>query len=303
MAYLFTNESRHNAYRDLNQLANERGAQIMIANGDMYMGDMRFSQGWNFVDGKITEHNQTFIADAIYCIAPGAGAIKEAKPTDLIVNHPEMDAIGRDKLKQAEIFSEFLAKTLPINRENWQEVAAQIGTDKIVLKPSVGCEGNGVVIIDRDKLTATDIPDNEPYLAQEFVETSAGIPGIVEGRHDLRLILFNGEFKLSFLRSVKSGSYLANATQGATLREMQEADIPAEAFALAKQIDARFASFSPRLCAIDFMFGQDRIYLTEINTRPRFPNSELFTDAYRMKFYTSLLDIILNEVAQRRQAQ
>ena len=120
------------------------------------------------------------------------------------------------------------------------------------------------------------------------MDCSAGVSGIVEGPHDIRLIVMNGEVKLSYLRTPKPGTLLANVAQGGGFRVLAVKDLPAEAVRLAQEVDAIFSSYSPRLVAVDFMFQAGKPYVTEINTRPGFPKPSTFSPEYAIQYYTYL---------------
>ena len=105
-------------------------------------------------------------------------------------------------------------------------------------------------------------------MVQEYVETSGGIPGLVDGRHDLRIGLYNGEVIHGRLRTPPEGGYIANIGYGGTHYVLDIASLPADAKALAQAVDSTFSKYSHRFISVDFALTDKGWKVFELNCWP-----------------------------------
>ncbi|MEM7588438.1 MAG: hypothetical protein AAF560_33930, partial [Acidobacteriota bacterium] len=107
-------------------------------------------------------------------------------------------------------------------------------------------------------------------IVQAFLETSSGIPELgIRERHDLRLILRDGEIVLAFARMPAESSYVSNCSQGGRELPLAVADLPLRVTRFAAEIDARLSRFGPRLYSLDLGVGRSgKIWIYELNTMP-----------------------------------
>ena len=200
------------------------------------------------------------------------------RPTTLpALTDPVVAAICDDKLATYEIFFAHQPLTLPIPAaEDFQSVLSQFLTqaahpDPIaVLKPLNEGGGRGIHIAPLSELRRIAIPANNfPYLIQEFIESSAGLPGLAPGRHDLRILLLNGEILGGSIRQPAAGKFLSNTHQGGSMTMLSAAQLPESATTLAREVDAKLPQ-RPRLISVDMLYSapQHRFFLMELNTSP-----------------------------------
>ncbi len=296
MDYPFTDPLYLDSYRRFTEEASLSGIRVVIVRGETsHQHGTTFSHSWEFVDGKLTACNQPITSDLIYnkCVGP----LPASFPPELTVNHPELDHICHDKLTTYTYFSEFMAKSLPVTRENWREVIHQIRTEMVTLKPVEGESGVGIVFAEKATFNGDTFNFNQPYLAQEFIDTSKGIPGITAGRHDLRVVVFNGEPKLAYIRIPVEGSLLANVAQGATTQTVAIEKVPESVHQMVASVDAKLAKFSPRIYSIDFLISGDTPFIVELNSRPGFPNPKRQGVAFSDTFFESLIAILASHLA------
>lgn len=298
MGYPFNYPTYFESYAQFSVVCAENGARLIICRGNSYLGNMQFSSGWEFDGTELHEVAAPITADLIYL--KGLGQTLNVSATDLAINRPEFDVICRNKITTYQAIGKHMVPSYTIDEENWQEVLKKITTDKVVLKPVEGAGGTGVIITDTKTFQYDASQFEEPYLAQDFIDISQGIPGLVEGPHDLRLILFNGEVKLSFVRLPKEGSLLSNFAQGATAKVIPLQDLPAQTLEIAREVDAQFSSFSPRIYTVDFLFEGDRAIVGEINSRPAFPHPSLMGEEFTSQFHHYLLDTFKEAIAAHR---
>ncbi len=297
--YPFDKAMYYESYRDFTRFCAERGVDLVIVRGaSTYLGDMRFSHGWRFVGNELIEIPEPLTADLIYNKELDHELV--TNPGDVVVNDPVFDKIARDKWLTYQAFSELMPLTQQIDATNWREVLEKIPTDTVVLKPRLGTEGVGIIVKRKDALDLPSLSLNEPYIAQEFIDSSAGIPGLCESRHDLRIILFGGRPRLAFLRMPKAGGVLSNLAQGGSAKVVELADVPPEVLDATQTIDAHYRQYPSRIYTADFMLANDRSYLIETNTRPGFPHPKTHNQAYTTTFYTALFGVLTSTIAAHR---
>ncbi|OGJ43113.1 hypothetical protein A3B60_00230 [Candidatus Peregrinibacteria bacterium RIFCSPLOWO2_01_FULL_39_12] len=269
MGYPFDERNYFLSYQGFGELCKKRGVNFYIVRGKKsYLGKMKFYGGWKFAGKKLAAVRESIKADVIYV----KGADLRTEEGAVRVNHQELMEICADKLKTYKLFKKYMIKTYPINKNNWRKALKKIKTKKVVVKPEMGMEGRGIVVAGKNKFNFSRLDRAyAPFLAQEFIDCSAGIPGIVKSRHDLRLYIFNGKVRLAEYRQPKRGSCLANIAQGGSLTVLPVLKVPKWAIKFVGTIDKHFKKFSPRIYTIDLMYAYGRPYLVELNSRPGLP--------------------------------
>ncbi len=143
-----------------------------------------------------------------------------------------------------------------------------------VIKPALGIKGSGIYI-DTAKNLLRNLPDKSyPYILQEFVDTTRGIPGVTSSVHDLRFVSCNGKIILAALRVPAPGSLLANVAKGGSIEEIPLKKIPENIVEVVSQIHERVEGLYPKSCySMDFGYDVSRgkAFLFELNDRIGFP--------------------------------
>lgn len=265
-AYPLNEEYYRTAYRELAGLIRERGRRLVIVRSmDSYMGNGRFSRYWTIDLEKDAFYpvEEPINPDLIY----NKGKFKADGPLP-IINNPEMDWICLDKRSTYDRFPELCPLTKEVSSsQQADEVLKQFSTAMAVAKPIDGEEGRGV-IIDKKELLAERIP-SYPYLVQEFIDTSGGIPGISDGMHDLRMTMVDGVVSNCFIRVPAKGKLVSNLAQGGSKHEVPIDKLPKEAVALAQKVEEMFRSYGRCIYSVDM--GRDvsgRWYIIELNSQP-----------------------------------
>jgi hypothetical protein len=212
-----------------------------------------------------------------------------------IFNSHDFARLGRNKYTQSVIAEGFAPHTkLVCSERDYDDVLKSIKTDKIVAKPLDKNGGKGVTLFDRDKLK-----DNQvfPVIMQEFVETNDGIEGMVEGRHDIRLYIIDGEAVISSIRQPAKGGWLSNTHMGGTIRFFNKSEINRELLEFAKPIIKKFDSLGGKYYSIDFMHGNGKWYMVEMNDRPGIPALQQDTNGAIRDFYEKFSNMIIKELA------
>lgn len=237
------------AYTDLLLALKTLGANAYFATSSTsYRGKGLFSLAYT-CDRKVpvqqfqTVHNVA--ADIVY----DKGGFKRVEDTN-VLNPQFVHSITADKAQTYEHFREYQPASIKCTNESQLSAAVQsLKGDLVVVKTPVGNGGHGVYIGTKNTILHR-IPSAFPLLVQEFLDTSVGIDGFVNGIHDLRVKIGGGEIFGGTLRTPAPGEYRANVAQGGTEKHLLPSEIPQEAIRIARKIDRYFAGY-PRYYAID----------------------------------------------------
>jgi glutathione synthase/RimK-type ligase-like ATP-grasp enzyme len=278
------------SYQALTRDCQRENIRLCIARTQAsYLGHMKFKSGWEFQDEKLVEIPEEITADLIYMRSRREAL--ETTPGDKVLNDIALDEICRDKMATYALFAPLMKKCVVIDANSWKEKIAGLDTPTIVLKPTHGESGEGIFFSPKDTFTFDQIPAGNSYLAQEFLDASAGVPGVMQGVHDLRLVMANGNPVVSYLRIAKEGSLLSNTVQGASVMPITLEQVPAECFPIAQKIDGQLSHFPYRMYSIDFMFENGKPYVTELNSRPGLPDASWIGEERAQRFRDAVITV------------
>lgn len=184
-----------------------------------------------------------------------------------VLNLPGVRDICRDKLRSYEIFPDLHPKTTHFSTEiELSKYLKSHANERVVIKGLDSNEGKEVYI---GPAGAYDMSISFPVIVQYFVETSGGYPGLVKGRHDVRVCLFDGDVLCGRLRTPPEGGLLSNIRFGGHNRILSVDELPIDLLELARTVDQRFKNMSAhRYIAADFGYDGERWVLFEINPWP-----------------------------------
>lgn len=200
----------------------------------------------------------------------------------------------RDKSRIYNAFPEYCPETKII--ENKDKLIKELSdfdeNKKIVLKSLTGSCGNDVVITSsKKKLQEYSI---FPCLYQEYLDTSDWIPGIFEGKHDLRVIILNGKIVYSLYRTPAKNSDISNLSKWGTLHNIDIQKLPKNIFWVINVIEEKMKDFSMRLYSLDVWYTKNGIKIFELNSSPAIYTHELGAERFHKELYTQLKNKILN---------
>jgi glutathione synthase/RimK-type ligase-like ATP-grasp enzyme len=207
------------------------------------------------------------------------------------INNLNFTQLIDDKLTCSLLFPLWSKKSwLVKSTQDAKKILRNIETARVVLKPLLESGGNGIHIIEKKDLDK--LPEiKTPYLVQEFIDSSRGVPGASQSLHDLRLVFVNQTLLYSYITEPKSGSYLANLAQGGSLKIVSRKNIPQSISPLVKYVHKTLSTFDPKIYSIDFMFDENkRPWIVELNSMPGL----YFTPKekpYMLKMYAELLRV------------
>jgi RimK-like ATP-grasp domain len=262
------------AYHEIARKVTAKGAQFFIVRQQAtYAGGSSFSKGWLFTGEMFVPHESPVECDLIY----DKGHF-EGDPNAKLLNDVALDEICTDKWKSYQLFQDKCPKTFLVHSpEELDAALSALSGDKIVAKPQGGAEGKGVLIDAPEKIR--EGITSYPYLLQEFLDTSGGIPGIVDGLHDFRLILINGEVAISYVRTPPPGQLRANVAQGGKEISVPRSAIPPETLDVLAYVDPKLSSFVPRLYSLDMGRDRDGTWkIIELNSKPAVSADRLCAD-------------------------
>ncbi|NTW46057.1 MAG: hypothetical protein HGB18_03345 [Candidatus Moranbacteria bacterium] len=188
--------------------------------------------------------------------------------------------------------SDFMPKNITIrSKEELRSALDEFDAgDIVVLKPSKGMQGNGILIGPASEIALSTLEPEKEYSLQEFVDTSKGIPGVIDGRHDLRIIIVEGQIVLCHVRTPKEGSFLANVAQGGSIREVPLKEIPAFILDRVSEIQESIdTEFDLPLYSIDFgVAGGKTPFVFELNDQIGFPSEDMDYEEFIRRTLKSL---------------
>jgi glutathione synthase/RimK-type ligase-like ATP-grasp enzyme len=294
----FTQDLLRTAYTHFFQLAEKNGLKLYRASTDWYDTSKKmFRQAWHW-DGQDWALIKNIIPEVVYDKAASNEKTKLVKQALLkafpFINHPEFSLHAGSKLSVSRAFKRyakpyFLAQSLP----ELQSMIEKIHGDKVVAKPDRGNSGDGVIIVTKKELL--EHPPVFPVLIQEFVDSQAGIPGVMTGLHDLRLIFSNEKLVYAYFRTPEAGSYLANVAQGGTQTMVSEKDLPPSVWEIVTAVQKYYQKYPHKIYTIDLIFdATGRPWIVELNTMPGLYPDES-ERPYIQKLYLAIIETLIEE--------
>ncbi len=266
-------------YMRLLELIKVKGWGAYILTKKTYQGGGIFAGGWVFDGGKFTLIRGALKIDLVYDRSAGIDFPPEGDDSVIWVNRRDFKILAWDKWKGYQTIGKYMPETLLIeNEEEVLSVVSKIKSDWVVLKPYNGLKGLGVFIGAKQKARGFKFdPKYKKYIAQEFVDTSGGVPKVTPGMHDLRVAIINGNPVWSHVRVPPKNSYKANAASGGILTEIGLNAIPDSIMEIVSKISKKFLEqYDNPIYSLDFGIGKDRKpYIFEINDQIGFPKWEM----------------------------
>ena len=247
-------------------LAKREGLEIYHANYKQFQ-EGNLEKAW-YYNGKRWVKKQDIDVEGIYdkfiTNEDTLPIRQEIEDHVTLINSSGLLEVTADKWKTYQRFKDYSKPTKLAFEEKIREM---LEDGKVVVKPRLGFGGEGIQIIDEfSDYEEVDEPSN--YIVQEFIDTD-GIEQLdIDQRHDLRLLVVNGEICSCYLRVPDEG-LLSNVHQGGETIYIDRDDIPEEALKIARGIDKQMEEFSTRVYSIDLMQDKEGdFWLVELNDKP-----------------------------------
>lgn len=266
-------------YLRLLELCQNEGWEIYILTRKTYKGDGFFDGVWLFKNGQFERVEKPVKIDLVFDWVGNLLFPSKNEKSLMVINCREFKELTCDKWAAYKILSEFSPKTYWAgDLKNAESLLPKIRTKNVVLKPYDGLRGKGIFIGPKENLKdfKPDKP-NTKYILQEFIDTSAGIPNITPGKHDLRIVVINEEVVWCHVRVPVPGTFLANAAQGGNLTEVDYANVPESVKKIVREISKKFYEvYDNPMFSLDFGINEKGTPLVfEINDQIGFPKWEM----------------------------
>jgi len=287
-------------YIRLLELCEKEGWNAYVLTRKTYRGNGIFSGSWKFSGEKFDVVNAPVRIDLVFDRSAGIKFPPIGDASVAWVNELDFKVLAWDKWAAYNVIGKYMPQTLFLENESEiPAVLSQIKSNWVVLKPFNGLKGIGIFI--GPKGVAKDFKFNEKYkhyIAQEFVDTGRGIPGIAKRMHDLRIVIVNGEVVWCHVREPALGSLLANAAQGGNLTEVTYAKVPESVKEITEKVSKLFLEkFDNPIYSLDFGIGKDGIpKIFEINDQMGFPKWDMKN---RDKFLFALIDNFKSKLSDK----
>jgi len=252
------------AYGEFAHALRKRDADLyMVRSQETYKGDNVFSGGWKFADGNLERVNGEIDADVIF----NKGGLKWERDAN-VINVTEVEELCTNKSKTYAMFPQFSMQTFVVhNGDELRKACDAIHGKFIVAKPLNKEGGSGVFIADKEEILRSIA--EFPYIVQEFIDTNAGIPGLMSGIHDFRIASVNGSITHCYYRTPPPGKLLANVAQGGEMHFLQEKDIPDDAMKVFREVEEYMKRFPRRVYSVDMGRHSDGSWkIIELNSKP-----------------------------------
>ena len=252
--------------------------EVFVLTRKTYLGKGIFNGVWRFEKDKFLRIEKPIKIDLVYDRTGGMKFPLEKDSEVIVVNRRDFKLLCWDKWLTFKKIGRFMPKTVWVGKkENLASVLPKIKTSWVVLKPYNGLKGIGVFVGPKKEALRFKFLKKYPRnIAQEFVDTSEGIPRIVGGLHDLRIAVVNGKAVWSHVRTPPSGSFKANVAQGGEIKEVACAKLPSSVKKIVDQIAEQFyKEFDNPVYSLDFGIGKDGPLIFELNDQMGFPTWEM----------------------------
>lgn len=293
------NADYQRGYEHLYARAAEKGIQLYRASYSWFNTETHvFDHAWTFANGQWREAT-TVHPDVVYDKIPAVEflsalpIIQSMQQSAIIVNDPDFSILTGNKFYTSLMLPQWMKPMYPVqNTEEFQNALEDIGTENVVVKSALGSGGDDVQILSRREAQKLEI-DGMSYI-QEYIDTTAGIPGVIDGPHDLRLQFMNDELVYAYVRTPAKGSLIANIAQGGTKHIVRPDSLPDSLAPLIEDVQKRLHIFPHKVYSIDVFFDQSaKPWIVELTPRPGMFFSEEQNDTMVL-VHNALIEFFLN---------
>lgn len=278
----FERQNENDTYVHISKLCEEAGLNLYVTHfANAKEDDLILS--WTFKNGEWTAI-EVLASDIVIAYAdlpqnfPEANELRHLliKHGVQFINTLQMSDCLTDKILTYDLLPNMIPPTfetdLPDLSARLQQASTHpdLRTDKIILKPRYGERGKGIEVIHFADLESNHVKNMDGYIVQPLMESNVGIPELgIEGRHDLRILIYNGEIKDFFIRVAATDSFICNQSHGGQISYFQPEELPERFRETAQQVDALLSHYTPRYYSVDVGVGRSgKIWVYELNTMP-----------------------------------
>ena len=256
-------EWKNKDYAEYTEMLEQKNVKVLCGEHRWYQnGKMEKAFHWN---GKKWEKLENVKLDGVYDLfrhdKEKYQLKKEMKEEVGILNDPEVAELCQDKLRTYEEFSDYVPETRKASKNNIQEMLEDYG--RVIVKPRYGSSGEGITVL--DEYQGEDF--NEDMLVQRFIESDDLPEHGIEGPHDLRILVVNGEPIGSYFRVPDEG-LLSNVALGGSKIYVELDDLDDRVFEIVEQVGKTLNNYNPSIYTVDFMYSGGKPWIVELNSQP-----------------------------------
>lgn len=261
----FSDKDTLKAYTLFSEYASKKGLRVIIGKPEWY-ADGRFTTAWDLIEEKKVsdvlfdacwDRNLDEVPDDFPKTQKLLEAIAARMP---LANHPNIVAVSEDKYETSKRLSDYVPQTF-LGSE--LEKAKEVIKNRAVTKPRFGSHGNDVEIRPIEEIKTL----SDDFIIQPFIDSTKGIPGIIDGPHDLRVTVLNGRIVDTYIRYPQEG-LISNMSRGGKMKTLSVKELPESVVQMVQKVDAHFKTYHPRFYSIDFMLEENRPWVIELNKAP-----------------------------------
>lgn len=264
--------------------------EVYILTRKTYQGEGIFKGGWFYNQGQFWLRKKPIKIDLVYDRTGGLQFPPEKNKEMEVVDCRSFKIFCWDKWRAYQSLRKFMPQTFWIEKKTaLKSVLIKIKSSWVVLKPNAGLKSLGVFIGPKKEALVFNFLEKYPqYIAQEFIDTSGGIPGITDKTHDLRIVIINGEPVWSCVRIKRQEGFGMKIVPGGKQEVDYQAQVPETVKRVVKRISSEFFDkYDNPIFSLDFGIDKKgRPYLFEVNDQIGFPRWEM---KVRDKFLNALI--------------
>ena len=278
----FNKENENATYEHISSLCAKKGINLYISHfanniNDYAVLSWRFQNGtWNIVELPASEISVSY-ADLPQNF-PEANELRNLliRQGVFCINNLQMSDTLTDKMLTYVLLPDFVPPTFDTSMSNLGNrlLAASshpdLRTDKIILKPRYGERGKGIEVIDFLEVDSARVRNMDGYIVQPLMDSDIGIPELgISGRHDLRMLIYNGEIMDFFIRVAPENNFICNQSHGGRISYFQLHELPERFKKVAQEVDQSLNQYMPRYYSVDVGVGRSgKLWVYELNTMP-----------------------------------
>jgi len=282
------------------EMCQQEGWRVYVLSQKTYQSKNIFKGGWLFKDGRFILSHELLKLDFVYDRTNNLDFPPKDAGNMLVINNRNFKEVCVNKFKTYQEIGKYMPETFWVGEKNHlKSVLPKIKTAWVVLKPYNGMEGIGIFVGPKHKAMDLQFCEKYPlYIAQEFIDTAGGIPGIVKGKHDLRVVVVNGEVVWCHFRTPPRNEFTANVARGGSITEVDyDKQVPKSIKEIVEQIIPYFyQKYDNPIYCLDFGMGKDGPKIFEINDNMGFPLWEMKN---RDKFLKALIENFKEKLEKR----
>ena len=260
------------------KLCQRQNWEVYVLTRREYKGKGIFAKSWLFKNDKFEQFIKPVKIDIIYDKTGGMNFPLEKDRSVIFVDQRNFKKLCWDKYLAYKKFKKYMPETYLINdKKGLKSKLSKIKTSKVVLKPTNGLGGKGIFIGSKKEALKFNFHKKyKKYIAQEFLDTSCGIPGLVKGMHDIRVVVLNKKIVWSHVRTPRKGEFLSSVAQGGDIAEIKISEIPLSIQSITKQISKSiYKNYDNPVFSLDFGMTSAGPKIFEINDQIGFPTWEM----------------------------